>query len=285
MPASNIVLRKLTLADAAAAAAVAEAAFGRPGLQPDLERLLVIEPQGWWLALLADRPVGMVGAVDFGPVAYIGMMTVHPADQRRGIGRALFTALLDELTARGCPAALLDATDMGAPLYRQAGFVEDGVTHVFHRADLAQTLPSQLKGVLPAQPEDWRELAAFDAPRYGADRGRALRVLLRDYAGRAFLTRDAAGQLTGYLIAQEQRLGPWVTASPAAAETLLRAALSLPFNGPALVQTPGCAGAQDLLARYGFERQRTLLHMRYPAQGAHPGCREEILGLASFSLG
>src|SRR5262245_65652255 len=96
-------------------------------------------------------------------------MAVHPSAQRRGVGLALMERWLAWLDARGCPMALLDATDMGAPLYARLGFVEDAKTYAFRRDDcsLAPRLSarvSRLRAVdLPA-------LVDFDTPLFGAAR-------------------------------------------------------------------------------------------------------------------
>lgn len=53
-------------------------------------------------------------------------MVVEPAHQRRGIGTALTVAASARAGDLGCRTVLLNATAMGEPVYRRAGFVALG---------------------------------------------------------------------------------------------------------------------------------------------------------------
>src|SRR5215210_381071 len=105
--AMTISVRSITEADLDAADVVLEAAYGPSGgrRKERMRRYLSLQPDGWLLALLDDV---VVGAMDYGPFAYIGLMAVHPSAQRRGIGLMLMQRLLAWLDARGCPFSLLD---------------------------------------------------------------------------------------------------------------------------------------------------------------------------------
>src|ERR671922_2425783 len=100
----TIAIRNLTEDDLDLAAIILEAAYGTPGdWRNRLHRYMGLQPDGWLLASLGGAPAGMVGAVDYGPFAYIGLMGVQPQMQRRGVGLALMERLLAWLDARGCP--------------------------------------------------------------------------------------------------------------------------------------------------------------------------------------
>jgi len=71
------------------------------------------------------RLVGLVRVLDDGAVyASVWDMIVVPELQRRGIGRALFDRVIARIGDRRLVA--LVATPAGAPLYRAAGFTEEG---------------------------------------------------------------------------------------------------------------------------------------------------------------
>jgi GNAT superfamily N-acetyltransferase len=59
-----------------------------------------------------------------GLCAYIYDVSVTATERRKGIGRALFTKLLQYCKDQGVGYLALDATDMGEPLYRSFGFKE-----------------------------------------------------------------------------------------------------------------------------------------------------------------
>src|SRR5947207_13834235 len=160
----SLSIRAMPCADLETAGGIVTAAFGSPYSRTDeVRRYLALRPDGWLLATLDGRPVGTVGAMDYGPYAYISLLAVHPSAQRRGIGLTLMERILAWLDARGCPMALLDATDYGVPLYRRLGFVEDDGTLVLGR-DAGAAPPHTAAPACPLQPMDLPALARFDAP-------------------------------------------------------------------------------------------------------------------------
>jgi GNAT superfamily N-acetyltransferase len=252
-------------------------------MMADLARLLRIEPEGFLLGYYQDRPAGTVGAVHYGPFAYLGMMAVTRQAQHRGIGRALLEAILARLDEREVPVILLDATLSGKPLYLRSGFEMDDQVRQFVRQE-ESPLPTLSPHIRPFVPGDLPAVVDFDEPIFGAHRGAVLKEFLRDYPDRAFIFEEQ-GRISGFLIAQEQRIGPWTAANLATAEELLKAALQLPFQDPpkVLIPTSNQAGAA-MLVRYGFLLQDTLDHMRRGGS-VNPIQRQQIFGQASFALG
>jgi hypothetical protein len=192
--------------------------------------------------------------------------------------------LLDWFDRQGGPVILLDASEAGAPLYRKLGFVEDEKTIGYLLDDCALPLhPSEHVG--PLRAGDIAALVAFDAPIFGAERPAVFAAQLEEAPERAFVARDADGQISGYLFAQAQTLGPWVARTPAAAEALLATALALPFEGAPNALAPSSnADAATLLLRYGFSPRRSLRRMRRGG-AAHPGQRAMLYGQASLAIG
>jgi len=275
----------MTRADIEGADELIRSAFGwAQSRRNDLARFYEVQPDGWLLAEGQDRLVGMVGAVIFGSCATIGMMAVDPREQGRGIGRFLMEALLDRLDRAGCPVALLDASPAGAPLYLKLGFVDEGRTreYVLPAGRSGGQAPEEASLVRRA---DLPALEAFDAPVFGAQRGKLLAAYHADFPGRAFLVRTPDGEIDGYLFAQEKKLGPWVARTPRTAEILLRAGLSLPFENGTAVLAPDCnPDALALLERNGFSLWDAIRHMRRGGSRL-PGVRAQIYGQASYAVG
>ncbi|MEV7124006.1 GNAT family N-acetyltransferase [Kitasatospora griseola] len=86
-------------------------------------------------AFVIDRPDGGLAACacatithsvpgpdHCGTYAHIHTVYTDPQYRRRGHARATVTALVDWLTRQGCGLVTLNATDDGAPLYRDLGF-------------------------------------------------------------------------------------------------------------------------------------------------------------------
>jgi ribosomal protein S18 acetylase RimI-like enzyme len=281
----KLTIRNLTEADLDPINSVLMAAFGRPSsFKSELQRYLRLQPDGWLIAERDGSPVGMVGALDYGGVAYIGLMGVHPAAQRQGIGQALLERLLAWLDSRSCPMALLDATEVGTLLYAKFGFVEDEKSLVFKQNSVGRSLGS-LEGVSVLRPTELEALCAFDTPIFGAKRQKVFAAFLQEIPDRAFIIRNEADQISGYLFAQARNLGPWAAKTPEVAETLLAAALSLPFEDTPQVIVPGSNPlAKELLMRYGFKEQRVLSHMRRGGSTS-PGYRAMLYGMATFAIG
>jgi GNAT superfamily N-acetyltransferase len=282
--AGHIAIRALTLDDLDTADAIMIPAYGVPrSRKHDLRRYLALQPDGWLLALLDGQPAGMGGAIDYGPFAYIGLMAVLPALQRHGIALAIMERLLTWIAARGCPAALLDASPAGERLYEKLGFVDDDTVIQYIQDDCAAH-PRPSKRVGPLTEADLAALEAFDTPIFGASRAAVFAALRAEHPKRAFVARDEAGALEGYLFAQPQTIGPWAARGPAAAEALLAAALALDFEEAPRVLTPGAnTHAAGLLLRYGFSPQRALRHMRLGSAVA--ARRDLIYGQTSYAIG
>jgi len=192
--------------------------------------------------------------------------------------------LLAGLDARGMPMALLDATEAGARVYVHFGFVEDDLAHVFVRRGDACSW-DRPDGVHLLQRQDVQAIADFDAPIFGGDRTSVFHTLLADFPGRAFLVRDQAGQVSGYLFAQSRRIGPWIAKRPQDAETLLQAALSLPYEDAPIAIAPKMnTAAVELLERFGFQYARSCRHMR--RGGSHmPAQRTLVYAQTNFAIG
>ncbi|MBN1451527.1 MAG: GNAT family N-acetyltransferase [Anaerolineales bacterium] len=280
-----ISIRTLSEADLESADAILQSAFQRTeSWLGDLSVFCMLQPKGVFLALQNNIPAGMVASIIYSNFAYVGLMGVHQEFQGQGIGLALMEHLLAWLEQQGIHQVMLDASQMGQPLYEKLVFVPFDEVYVLQRKTGGPTFQRPAE-VRPLSLRNLDLITATDKQAFGADRRRLLRTLLEAYPQRAFLSTDGHGGVNGYLIAQEKRIGSWVMEHTANAELLLKAALSLPFDGAISVVVPGeNTDAIALLQRYGFEIVRVNRHM---ARGlvAPVGQRMKIYAQASISLG
>ena len=286
-------IRNLYTSDIDAANEILVAAFQSPRTyQDDLSFYLALAPDNWYMAEWDGIAAGLVGVVNYGPMAYVGFMAVHPDFQRKGIAEALMKHGLAEMEAAGCPLALLDASVMGEPLYRKLGFVDDGQSAQYLIDGTAVRKPVEfssipIEGITPRlmRPTDIPKLVQLDTPIFGANRERLFTLLAETLPERSFVAENAAGQLVGFVFSQQKRIGPMVAVNPQAAEALIQAALSVPLEGRVAFIAPVINPyAHELVLKYGFEHLRTMPHMRYGGT-QHPGQRELIYGLMSFAIG
>lgn len=281
----TLTIRNMTEADFYEANQILNLAFGTTDSRiDDLRRYLALQPDGWFYGLLDGRPAATVGAIDFGPFAWIGFMAVHPELQKKGIGHEIMRSLLSWLERRGCDMALLDATEAGRRIYLKLGFSDHSQCFQY----ILENFPKssyQFGHVTRLEGKDISTLGKFDERIYGANRECVFRILIQDYPERAFITRDEFGKITGYLFAQRQKIGPWVAGNHRDAEMLLNAALSLEYeNGPRIIIPEENQAGIELITRTGFTFQKSHTHMRRGGL-THPGDRSQIYGQASYGIG
>jgi GNAT superfamily N-acetyltransferase len=282
-------VRNLTSNDLSLIDLVVQAAYQQPGSrQKALQQYVALQADGWFVAEYNSALAGLVGATVYDAFAYIGMMSVLPSMQRRGIGRALMEHLLLWLEQVHCPVALLDATPAGAALYQHFDFVAVDTVEEWRQAS-AQRIS------VVDYPHGWRvdtlslvdlaQLVTFDAPYFGAERTALFSLLLSEMPQRAFVVRNHRDAITGYLFARDTMLGPWVACDEQTAELLFTYALSLSLATRHVIQIPGAnQHALRLVERYGFSRQRVLTHM---CRGNDDLSRQRanIYGQASYAWG
>ena len=134
--AEAVAIRRMTAADLAQTQAIAARLAEAPHWPPSAY-LSAIDPDAAprRIALVAaDRQSGSILAVAVAsillPEAELETIAVAPECQRRGIGRQILTALMDELKAAGVHELLLEvrSSNLAAiALYRALGFVPCGL--------------------------------------------------------------------------------------------------------------------------------------------------------------
>ena len=263
-------IRRLTLADRELGEALLSKAFAGLNTAGIVERELALGPETCWVAVMENVLTGIVCAVQYDQLAYIGPMAVIPEYQGRGIGRLLFERLVKTLESRGCTTMMLDATDAGEPLYRKFGFVEWARTFDMGRGPGAGI--AQLPGL-----EELNLAVEMDGRLFTANREALFRRLL-EREGAALYSNSA-----GYLVAQTCVLGPFAALDHDAAARLLDLALSGGSVASRVLAPAENRAAGPLLEGRGFQVQREVRHMR---RGRSIAMRRDLIyGLASFALG
>ena len=228
---------------------VVKAAYNLSGGRKDtLRQYLKLQPDGAFVVKDNDTTVGFGAALDYSSFAYIGLMSVHPSVQKRGVGRLLMNTLLAWLAKRGCQTVLLDASHAGAPLYQQYGFVEDDRTLHMRRVQNTAVPITHFEEFSRLKSKDFAKLVAFDTTHFGASREALLATYSINDPQRVFITRGSKGDVPTIFVSAQN------------------------------------ADAVTLLARYGFVQARSLSHMRkgLPVQR---GRETTLYGQASLGFG
>ncbi|GAC1456334.1 MAG: hypothetical protein PVS3B3_28200 [Ktedonobacteraceae bacterium] len=265
---------------------VIKVAYNVPYSRKDtLRHYLKLQPNGAFVVKDNNTVVGFGAALDYGSFAYIGLMSVHPSVQKRGVGRLLMDTLLTWLAERECQTVLLDANQAGAPLYLQYGFVEDDRTLDMRQVQNIVLPHTHSERVSRLKNTDFAQLVAFDTPYFGTSREALLARYYADDPQRVFVTHGSSGAITGFLIAQTRTIGPFVARSVEDAEQLLQQALTLAYRAePIVFVSAHNADAFALLAHYGFTQARSLHHMR-KGLPVERGRATTLYGQASLGFG
>lgn len=285
----------------------------------DWRRLLRYQPDGCFAAVAdgfqgAVKLQGTVTTTSYGnELAWIGMMLVDPAHQRRGIGGSLMKCAMNYLIGNGVTKIKLDATPIGKMLYEQLGFREEFVFRRWWRG-LGPAMPSSkaLPNRTALLDGDFDTLfepiAEMDRMAFGADRRRWLREL--SACSSCIFRKDGYGMLRAGRVASY--LGPIVASDIDDAESIIHALLAghnenvfwdipspLPLdtatnaNAPpttdtGLVADPDINGAVERLAkRLGFEPVRVLTRMHFVPQSRQGQASALLMGQIprQFGLG
>ena len=253
-----IEIRVLFESDIPAAMRLKEAA-GWNQTEKDWHRLLSLEPNGCFAAVIDGRVIGTTTTTTYGnELAWIGMVLVDPQERRQGIATQLMTVALDYLKDK-VTTVKLDATALGEPVYERLGFRFEsrlerwsGIANADH-ADTAKT-------------DAVTDLLALDRVAFGADRSKLLVKLIDDACVPAVLLRAADGTLSGYALARRgtnaDYVGPVVTKSPQHVESLLDQVLSaLPGRRVYIDFNTECGAGTSVLSDRGFVKERDLIRM------------------------
>ena len=201
--------------------------------------LLAIEmnPDGCFAMENEGAVVATTTSIRYGTdLAWVGMVLTHPEFRGRGFARTLMGHVLDHLS--DVETIKLDATEMGAPLYRQFGFVDECAIERWcgHR-----------RGT-PADAQSFT-YPAVDKEAFGADRAALLERLAKI---------EAASLVDAFAMGRGNRFGPCVSRSMDAAVVLAKWYLARHPNESTIWDL---FPENNLAKAVGFEFSRRLTRM------------------------
>lgn len=265
MTASEI--RSFFESDIPAAMKLKEAA-GWNQTEDDWRRLLMLEPNGCFVAIKDGRLVGTTTTTTYGKdLAWIGMVLVDPQHRRQGIAAKLMQVALDYLKDK-VDTIKLDATALGQPVYEKFGFDVESVVERW-----SGPAGSEASDTKTLTSKDRDALLALDQLAFNADRSKLIESLIDNAAVSPVLVRAVDDTLSGYALARRgtraDYVGPIVSRDPRQAETLLDQVLSQLNQRRVYVDfNTECGISASVLSKRGFVKERDLIRMRAGDPGA-----------------
>jgi GNAT superfamily N-acetyltransferase len=139
----------------------------------------------------AGRIVGTGAAILFSSTGWLAHIIVHPEYRGRRIGGEIVVSLLDLMKRRGCTTMSLIATDLGYPVYKRAGFLDDGEYLFCKRDQEAPSIPASEK-IIECNAQHESSVCDLDREISGEDRRG---VIIDKLAGSSLCIMD--GEVAG----------------------------------------------------------------------------------------
>jgi len=279
-------LRRLRLEDAPRAAALANS-VGWPHTVQDWERLITWGGRGSFCIVQGDTLLATAISTGYGKDrAWIGVVITHPDHRRRGLGRRVTQAAIDYAQEQGVRCILLDASDMGRPVYERMGF------RALYSIEVWEGRASTYLGpqARPLREADLPAVIALDAQAFGVARGRIITRLVQDFPHYAWVDEEN-GRVAGFILAQLRgndtaHIGPWVHRSFWGAERLLRTALGRLQGRQVRVDIPDRNAQATVFAHnHNLRYTRCCTRMIYGAGEPPQENLEMYFGVASPATG
>lgn len=243
--APMITHRPMSLADLDTALDWAAEEGWNPGRE-DAAAFLAADPQGFFMAWDAERPVAAISVVNHGPgFAFLGLYLCRPGHRGRGIGYALWQ---DAIAHAGDRTIGLDGVAEQQGNYAKSGFIRAGGT-TRHTGPVPAARSAALR---PATPADIPALIAAEARASGVPKPAYLTAWFTNTATRTTWLLETEDGIRAFATARLCRdgakIGPLVAGTEDEAHGLLAHAAAA--YGPDLVlDVPSGAPRLQAVAR------------------------------------
>jgi len=261
----TLAVRAMGLADIAGGLRLCRAS-GWNQLEEDW-RAIVESPGGAWLLERDGAVIGTAALMRYDALAWVAMMLVDPAERRAGHGARLLAEAL--AAAKDAPCVGLDATPLGEPLYRQAGF--DGSYSLVRMVPRSSGLAAAREGRAAAMTAaDLPAVCAMDREIFGADRSALLASLLSRAPESAWVV-ESRGFCFGRPGYRYHQIGPIVATDGDIARSLAAHAVAALGGRTVVIDAPQHDPQWiEWLKSVGFIEERPFLRM-FLRGHIHPG--------------
>ena len=234
----------------------------------DFERLLTLAPRGCFVAYSGHKRLGLVTTTSYGrEAAWIGNVVVEKSSRGKHIGAGLVRHSVGYLKKSGVKRTILYCFHENVKFYENLGFVKDAGFARLRRKRRTSSRGIARNRNLHVPPIN--RILSADRKAFGADRGKLIRLLVRNRIG-WYVGAERGAASTCYLFVKQYEdmceFGPWVCINPqrGASRHLFETALSIVSRQPVEI---ACLLSHPkelaLLRRHGFRITNTGYRMFY----------------------
>jgi GNAT superfamily N-acetyltransferase len=218
-------------------------------------------------------------------LAWIGMVVTHPDYQRQGLARQMMEVGLEYTRKRGIHTVMLDASQMGYPLYVKLGFRPLYKIEVFEGIATNSDNGNTELAARELNEADIPGIIETDIRLFGVARPGMIRDLAT--SGQSWVMGEP-GNIQGYLMtkpgSQSISVGPWYHQNPVGAEALLEKLIAATPGSIFKAHIPETnTEAKAIVSRHGLQFNRFVTRM--VLGGEAPGQMEQQYSVAALATG
>lgn len=163
----------------------------------DFEYMASLEPNGNFLLLDDQKPIGIATCISYGKIGWFGNLIIDPAFRRKGAGSLLVKHAIDYLQGKDVETIGLFAYPQLRDFYGRLGFKSDLDFTLLSAKNLCLI---ETAGAQKIGESSLRKIALFDSYFFGGDRSRLIESIVLEAGNVGYYISDR-GHVIGYIAA------------------------------------------------------------------------------------
>ena len=175
----------------------------------ELEDLLLFAQNCAILAIIKNKPVGMIFTVSYDNFGFIGNLIVKKEFRNQGLGAELMRKAINHLEYSGNSLIMLDGVEAAVGLYQRLGF-KISCKSLRLKGEI---ISKQSNRVFQMENEDFQDVLKLDRKYFQANREFLLRKIFTRYKKLCKIIKQD-DKITGFIMAipkeDHLKIGPWI---------------------------------------------------------------------------
>ncbi|RDE10732.1 MAG: hypothetical protein C4K49_12895 [Candidatus Thorarchaeota archaeon] len=203
-----MIVRKMSIDDTDFALSLTSGE-GWSDIKSDFESLISYSPAAAFVGEEDGRRIGMISAVSYGNLGFIGSLIVVRDCRNKGHGTNLMKHAIEHLSGLGVKTLMLDAVEAAIPVYRKLGF--STVCRSLRMKGVVEA--RRTDNVRPMTRRDLPTVLTIDQAHFGADRSHFLKrtwSLFPEFCKTLDIGKSVQGYVMGSPGNDFIRIAPWI---------------------------------------------------------------------------